>query len=655
MDPISILKQYFGYQEFRTGQDEVINAILEERDSLAIMPTGAGKSLCFQIPAILLADKNKGITLVISPLISLMQDQVQALIQSGISAAYINSSLSVTQYRKALENAKFGTYQIIYVAPERLEAPGFLEFAQNTDINLLAVDEAHCISHWGQDFRPSYLQISRFIQSLPKRPTLAAFTATATDLVKNDIVKLLGLENPFLLTTGFNRENLYFEVRHPANKFEELKIYLKNHPHKSGIIYCATRKNVDEVTARLNEHDLPAVSYHAGMSQAKRMQAQQDFIHDRVPVIVATNAFGMGIDKSNVSFVIHYNMPKNIESYYQEAGRAGRDGSPADCILFFGKQDIMIIKYFIENSHIESNYTESNYIENSYIENNHLDSSYIDSNHANNNHEGKNPQGNTAETKALDYKRLREMEEYCNTFDCLRKYILDYFNDEAEYQCNNCSNCLSDHKMVDITIEAQKILSCIYRMKGRFGLRMVIEVLRGTISQRIIDAKLDQISTYGIMSNNSQSEIEVIANHLKGLGYIQTVGDRYPVVITGAKAGDILRGNLTIEMPEQAMKAKEPSRTSRTSRTVKSKQPAAKYDINEELFAQLKALRLQIANEENVPAFVIFSDFTLYDMCGKLPIDNLEFLEVSGVGSIKLEKYGKEFLEVIRGFKEGSK
>ena len=599
---LETLKQYFGYSDFRAGQREIIDSILEGRDSFAIMPTGAGKSLCFQVPALLM----DGITLVISPLISLMQDQVSALIQGGVSAAYINSSLSMTQTYKALAKAQQGEYKIIYVAPERLEAPSFLDFTKNANISMVAVDEAHCVSHWGQDFRPSYLHIKTFVEGLKSRPVLSAFTATATDLVKDDIIKLLDLQDPFTRSTGFNRENLLFEVRHPNgksnNKFAELMAYLNTQVGKSGIIYCATRKTVDQVADKLNNLGIPAARYHAGLTQQERITAQQDFIFDRVPVIVATNAFGMGIDKSNVSFVVHYNMPKNMESYYQEAGRAGRDGTPAECVILFNRQDIMINQFLIENS------------------------------------EGDN--------KAREYKRLREMETYCNTTACLRQYILDYFQDEGEYGCDNCSNCKSSHEMADVTVEAQKILSCIHRMRGRFGLALVIDVLRGAQTKKVKGAGLDSLKTYGIMKDQAPDEIRKIALFLIQMGYVKVMGDQYPVVQVTEKAKEVLHDGMTVKMP--TVKADGPLPADGLHAA--DGPPLAAYAVDDGLFEKLRKLRLHLAEKERVPAFVIFSDATLYDMCAKLPEDDRSFLNVSGVGVVKLKKYGQVFLDVIKEF-----
>ena len=597
MKPDSVLKQYFGYDGFRPGQEKVVSAILDGRDAFAIMPTGAGKSLCFQIPAMMM----DGVTLVISPLISLMQDQVAQLVQGGIPAAYVNSSLSAAQVSKVMGNAVGGKYKIIYVAPERLETFEFLQFAKQADLSMVAVDEAHCVSHWGQDFRPSYLNIAAFVENLPSRPILSAFTATATSVVKKDIVKLLVLRDPLELTTGFNRKNLYFEVRRPRSKQAELESYLLVNDEKSGIVYCSTRKTVEDVTAKLNKRGFKAVKYHAGMTQNERIKSQQDFLHDRVPVIIATNAFGMGIDKSNVSYVVHFNMPKSVESYYQEAGRAGRDGSPAECVLFFSYQDIVINKFLIEQTDPESSLSDAE----------------------------------LKEVKTRDYKRLREMEDYCNSLYCLRHYILDYFGDSGDRDCDNCSNCQNGGEKEDATIFAQKILSCIVRMKGRFGISHLVSVLQGTSTDKVKSWRHNNLSTFGIMAEESQDKIRHILRFLMQQGYVNSVGDRYPVLETTAKAKEVLSGHTTIIVPV----------------LLEKKASGKKHAVvNENLFNELKKLRLKIAVDEGVPAFVIFSDASLRDMCMRLPKNEKEFLQVTGVGTVKLKKYGELFLEAIDRF-----
>jgi len=594
-EPATILKQYFGYDTFRVGQEDVVQSILNKEDALAIMPTGAGKSLCYQIPALLM----DGITLVISPLISLMQDQVQALKQVGIPSAYINSSLSQNQINNVVANAQDGLYKIIYIAPERLDAPTFTGFVHSCNVSMVAIDEAHCVSQWGQDFRPSYLNIAGFINSLAIRPVVSAFTATATDIVKEDVINLLGLKSPFLCNTGFNRENLYFEVRHPSDKFSELSKYVES--GQSGIIYCSTRKTVDEITTKLREAGIQAEKYHAGMNKGERLTAQNNFIYDKSPIIVATNAFGMGIDKSNVAFVIHYNMPKNMESYYQEAGRAGRDGSPAECLLLFNYKDVAINKFLINGNE------------------------------------------SSAQKKATDYKLLQKIERYCKTTGCLRQYILDYFQDSVKVQCNNCSNCLTDHEMIDFTVEAQKILSCAKRMKGRFGAVMLVSVLRGEKSKKVTDAALDQLTTYGILPKPAK-ELRFAVEYLTQQGYLQTTDGRFPLITTTQKAAEILLEKKAIQIPKYREQKGNRKRAS-------ASKPQGRYAVNTELFEELKNLRLQIAKSQDVPAFVVFSDATLYDMCSKLPTTEAEFLDVSGVGQMKLEKYGTQFLDVIQKFK----
>lgn len=470
MDKFDVLRKYFGYSSFRKGQEEMVDCLLSGRDVLGIMPTGAGKSICYQVPAIML----RGVTIVVSPLISLMKDQVNALVQQGIKAAYINSSLTDTQYDKVLKNAALEIYKIIYVAPERLDSVGFINLCRRIKISMVAVDESHCVSQWGQDFRPSYLNINKFISVLPNRPIIGAFTATATDEVKKDIINILKLNNPTVVTTGFDRPNLFFSVLRPAKKDNRLIELIKERRDKSGIIYCSTRKKVESVCDLLIKNGFPATRYHAGLSDEERIKNQDDFVYDRKPVMVATNAFGMGIDKSNVSYVIHHNMPKNIESYYQEAGRAGRDGQEADCILLYGAGDVQTCRYFIEN-------TEPN------------------------------PQLTPEQNEMFRHReeeRLKHMIFYCRTSDCLRNYMLRYFGDEAEDNCGKCSNCLTKFETVDVTIEAQKVLSCIIRTGQKFGTAMIVDVLRGKTNERIKYFEFDKQSTFGIMKDSKPTEIK---------------------------------------------------------------------------------------------------------------------------------------------------
>jgi len=598
-----LLKQHFGYSSFLQGQAALIDHITSGQDALGIMPTGAGKSLCFQIPALMLP----GVTLVVSPLISLMKDQVQAMVEGGVPAAYLNSSLTPGQMSKALSNAKAGKYKLIYVAPERLQSPEFLQFAQNADISLLAVDEAHCVSQWGQNFRPGYLEIGSFIKLLPTSPTVAAFTATATAKVKEDILSLLGLKDPFTLVTGFDRPNLYFEVRKPRDKFAEVAAYLIASGGKSGIIYCATRKTVEEVCRRLCTSGFAATRYHAGLADTERAVNQEDFLYDRKTIMVATNAFGMGIDKSNVSFVLHYNMPKDIESYYQEAGRAGRDGSPADCILLYSGQDVITNQFLINNSH----------------DNSEMDAETLE------------------QVKEKERARLKQMTFYCHTSDCLREYILRYFGDNAQSYCGNCGSCRNSFEDVDITVVAQKLMSCVYRTGQRYGASTIVDVVRGSRAERILRLALDQVKTYGALKDEDVHFLRDVIRHLVMEGYLAQTGGEYPVLRLNPKSQAVLSGEETLTMK----RAKELPRQPKADKSRAATQAAAPDDG---LLRELKRLRLQLAQEANVPAFVIFSDATLLDMCRRKPHSAMELLKVSGVGQVKLERYGKDFLAVFR-------
>lgn len=601
------LKKYFGYDSFRGGQQELISDILAGRDALGIMPTGAGKSLCFQLPAIM----QEGITLVVSPLISLMKDQVGALIQSGVAAAYINSTLSPRQLETAIYNAKSGKYKLIYVAPERLLAPNFLDFAKSVKIAMLTVDEAHCISQWGQDFRPSYAQIPQFIDQLQSRPIVSAFTATATARVREDIISLLSLQNPTVLVTGFDRQNLYFEVQAPKNKMQALTEFLAVHKGQSGIIYCATRKTVAEVCQTLNGQGFPAAQYHAGLSDNERHSNQDNFLFDRVQIMVATNAFGMGIDKSNVAFVVHYNMPKDLESYYQEAGRAGRDGSEATCLLLYSGQDVRTNQWLIEHA---------------------KDVSYPD-----------------AQTEQLlkerDYRRLREMTFYATTNDCLRAFILRYFGETPPGYCGHCGNCDTKFETVDVTLDAQKILSCVARMKARFGAALVIDVLRGSKSERIRTLGLDKLSTYGI-SEKSAHTLHSVIEFLVQSGYLEKSDGQYATLCLAPKAKDVLSGAIALQMKLAKEKAPSAGRDSDVAAGRKNTVPTGR----EALYGQLKTLRYEIATEQGIPAFVVFSDSALIEMCIRLPRTSSQFLSVSGVGETKLQRYGERFLQMIMDF-----
>ena len=610
MNAAEILKTYFGYDTFRKGQEEIIQSILSGNDALAIMPTGAGKSICYQVPAMLLP----GVTVVISPLISLMQDQVKSLNAAGIHAAYINSSLTEIQISKALSLAAQGTYKIIYVAPERLESFGFMQFASKGSISMVTVDEAHCISQWGQDFRPSYLKIVDFIERLPARPIVGAFTATATEEVKSDIECILKLRNPKVIVTGFDRENLYYRVEYVAGrrKDEFVAEYIDKHPDESGIIYCATRKNVDTLYEKLSSHGVPVTAYHAGMNSEVRKKNQEDFIYDRLPVIVATNAFGMGIDKSNVRFVIHYNMPQSMENYYQEAGRAGRDGENACCILLFSAHDVMINKYLLSGKQFEG-----------------VDRADIEL------------------IRQRDAHRLQVMEGYCRTTECLRNYILGYFGEKTGAPCDNCGNCHREYIEVDMTDDAKWVINCIAETKGRYGQAVVIGTLRGANRARLKEIGVNSYRSYGALSNRSEAELRRLISHMLETGYLIQTDDEYSVLRLGEvralkeeNARVILRTFEERKENESARKRKLQNSRSTDSLT------AAGF----KLFEKLRQLRLTIAREEALPPYIIFNDKTLIDMCVKTPKTRQEMLDVSGVGSNKLLKYGQRFMDEIAAF-----
>lgn len=599
-DKLSVLKDYFGHDSFRDGQEQIVDASLDGRDALCIMPTGAGKSMCYQIPALLF----DGVTIVVSPLISLMKDQVGSLVQSGVPAAYINSSLSYPQFLRVLSNVEHGKYKIIYVAPERLLTDGFLDTCKKIKISMVAVDEAHCVSQWGQDFRPSYLKIISFVESLANRPIVGAFTATATNDVKEDIKKILRLENPFEITTGFDRPNLFFGVIKSSSKDEKLIDLIRERGDRSGIVYCATRKNVESVCELLCDNGFSAARYHAGLDEYERRKNQEDFVFDRKNIMVATNAFGMGIDKSNVTYVIHYNMPKNIESYYQEAGRAGRDGGEADCILLYSPKDVRLNRFMIENSEGNDELT---------IEENE-------------------------QIRERDFERLKYMTFYSTTNDCLRGFILRYFGGEKKAYCGKCSNCLSVHKLVDVTIDAQKIMSCIARTGQRYGKTVICDVLKGSKSEKILKAELNNQSTYGIMKEVTARHIFGTIDFLAEKEYISSDNETEVLKLL-PKSRDVLFGRERLVM----------KKVENSEKVVKTHRP--EVPVNSELLDALKALRKSIASKKSVPAYVIFTDATLIDMCKKCPETPDEMLEVSGVGRTKLEKFGKQFLEEIAKFR----
>lgn len=551
--PKEALKAVFGYDSFRQGQESVINAVLDGRDILAVMPTGAGKSLCYQVPAMLLS----GITLVISPLISLMQDQVKALNEAGVDAAFINSSLSEKEMHDTFKNASKGQYKIIYVAPERLMSEGFVRLAKGVEISMITVDEAHCISQWGQDFRPSYMDIAEFVNVLDKRPIISAFTATATQNVREDIICSLGLTNPYFLVTGFDRENLFFQVDKPQSKDRFILDYLDRHKGESGIIYCATRKNVDSLYTLLKKRNISVAKYHAGMSIEERKQMQDDFVFDYTSIVIATNAFGMGIDKSNVRFVIHYNMPSSMENYYQEAGRAGRDGLNSECILLFSPQDIIINRFLLE----------------------HKDFSEIDPTDA-------------MTIRERDIKRLQIMEGYCYTTECLRNYILKYFGEDPKKPCDDCGNCLRQFETLDMTDEAKKIINCIYESRGRYGKNIIMDTVLGAKTARLEEIGASKYKSYGVLESSNKTLLRRLIEELLLEGYIQT--GEYQVL----KLGDISK----LKLKDTKVLVKITDEDKATNRKLKPKKNIKGMDSltssGFKLFDKLKELRLEIAREE---------------------------------------------------------
>lgn len=604
--PEQALKILFGYDSFRAGQKSVIDSILAGRDAFAVMPTGAGKSVCYQIPAVLLP----GITLVISPLISLMQDQVKALNEAGVPAAFINSSLSEKDYNETIRRARQGVYKIIYIAPERLVTEGFLALAKSVPISMVTVDEAHCISQWGQDFRPSYMKIVEFVKTLEKRPIISAFTATATETVREDIVCTLGLQNPFTLVNRFDRENLFFQVEKPKNKEQYILKYISRHSGDSGIIYCATRKNVDNIYELLKSKGISVGKYHAGMSAVERKKMQDDFVFDYTSIVVATNAFGMGIDKSNVRFVIHYNMPQSMENYYQEAGRAGRDGLDAKCILLFSPQDIVINRFLLDHKEMQD----------------------------------LNP-ADRETVRERDVRRLQVMERYCYTTECLRNYILKYFGENPEKPCQDCGNCLREFETLDMTEAAKKVINCVYEAKGRYGKQIIIDTVAGAKTARLEEIGTVRYKSYGVLAGTNKNLLRRLIEQLVLEGYLR-VGD-YQVL----KLGDISG----LKNPEASVfvkitdEDKQPEKTAKTKKKAKSVETLTSSGYK--LFERLKKLRLEIAREESMPPYIIFSDKTLIDMAAKMPASKPEMLDVSGVGENKFAKYGERFLEVIEEYR----
>ncbi|MCI8843713.1 MAG: DNA helicase RecQ [Oscillospiraceae bacterium] len=612
MDKLELLRQRFGYDAFRPGQQPLIDALLQGRDVLGVMPTGAGKSICYQLPALLLP----GLTIVISPLISLMKDQVAALTQLGIPSAFLNSTLDAQSYCDVLRGARRGAYKLLYVAPERLEADRFQELAQDIEISLAAVDEAHCVSQWGQDFRPGYLKIAAFLDALPRRPAVGAFTATATAQVRDDIERLLGLREPLRVTTGFDRPNLFFDVVRPKSKDAYLRQFLSERPRASGIVYCATRKKVEAVCDGLQRHGFSATRYHAGLSDQERLDNQERFVYDEARIMVATNAFGMGIDKSNVGFVVHYNMPKNMESYYQEAGRAGRDGSPARCVLLYAPGDVQTARFLIQNG-----------------EDNEL---------------VREEERELLRQRDLD--RLDQMTAYCKTTGCLRACILRYFGERAPERCGSCGNCSGALEERDITVEAQKILSGVARVEKRFpsslGVSSILDMLRGSRSQKVRHYALDELSTYGIMKDISRDQVRTYIDLLIQEGYLCLTAGTYPVLRLCPSARQVLfhgeKVTCLCRVPTDAELAAG-------KRETREKAPAAGAEA---LYERLRELRGRLAHEANVPAYVVFSNVTLADMAAKRPATPEAFLDVSGVGEFKAQKYATPFLAEIAAWLE---
>ena len=597
------LSQYFGYDTFKEGQEKIITAVVSGQDVLGIMPTGGGKSLCYQLPAIELP----GITLVISPLISLMKDQVDALGEMGIPATFLNSSLDEASYQKRLTEIRANRYKLLYIAPERLCVPAFVELMRALSVSLVAVDEAHCISQWGHDFRPHYREIPGFIGSLTPRPVVAAYTATATIPVIKEIKALLALRDPVESIIGFDRPNLLYQVVKTGDKLGYITDTITRiFPGQAGIIYCATRKTVESVTARLIGLGFSAGAYHGGMSPEERERNQQDFINDQLPIMVATNAFGMGINKPDVRFIIHYNMPQNMEAYYQEAGRGGRDGEPSHCTILYSPADIVKQKQLI----------------------------------------GLNQ--TSPERQTLLFENLQYLVDYCHTNDCLRKSILHYFGEAADYErCGNCGNCLDQSEMVDITRDAQKILSCVYRMKNRFGLNMVIAVLRGSKNKKVLELGFDQLSTYGLMGEQSAESLREMIMTLVAKGYLVVTADEYPVLKLTPAAGRVLKGHETVFHKKHLLNLT-------AAKTRSAGKAIAPVDCDAALFEQLRTLRREIAKDKALPPYVIFPDAALKEMAAYFPRTEAEFLNITGVGQARYDHYGSVFIEAISRFADNN-